>query len=60
MGRFIDQRIACSPEAGGVVFGKNHKNVMIFQNAVDIKKYEPDQKIREKKYVMNLEWNRIL
>ena len=61
VGRFIDQRIACSPEAAEWFFGKNHKNVMIFQNAVDIKKYEPDQKIREKiRYELGVEQNFVI
>lgn len=45
--RYVDQKIACSPEAAEWFFGKKQENVILFRNAVDIKKYEPNQEVRE-------------
>lgn len=54
--KYVDYKVACSENAANWFFGKNIEDVKIFQNAVDIAKYEPVQEIREqKRKEMNLE-----
>lgn len=47
--KYVDYKVACSENAANWFFGKNIEDVKIFQNAVDIAKYEPKEEIRNQK-----------
>lgn len=49
VGKYIDYRVACSKEAAEWFFGSKTEDVVIFPNAVNIGKYEPNETLRTEK-----------
>ena len=49
VGKYIDYRVACSKEAAEWFFGSKAQEAVIFPNAVNIGKYEPNETLRDEK-----------
>ena len=47
IGKYVDYKVACSQVAADYFYGKNAKDVILLQNAVDVTKYEPNDVVRK-------------